>query len=201
MFADEKTKTIFIHNPKTGGEFLKYEVHKLAPMEPVYRFWQQWTPEVNTDLGHINRMNLARFVPEYGDYKILVFVRNPYNRFISALKTTCNHYAEIRKIFEGCGNDVLKFLHYIDSQNYFIQDQFLRSASVPWLMPQSYYFPAGSVVLKYENPEDWQFALNVFGVRDAAVRIKEDYPVNKDVLLLLKKLYWDDSEIFKLYNL
>lgn len=86
MIVDKERKVIFLHNPKCGGTFLRdIYIEKYGETEAT-KWWGTFTPEYNTDLGHITYDDLSRFIPDWKEYRIVVMVRNPYNRFYSAIK-------------------------------------------------------------------------------------------------------------------
>lgn len=86
MIIDKKRKVIYLHNPKCGGTFLReIYIEKYGETEAT-EWWLPYTRKYGTDLGHISYDDLPRFIPDFQEYRLLVMVRNPYNRFISALK-------------------------------------------------------------------------------------------------------------------
>lgn len=86
MIVNERTGVIYLHNPKSGGTFLRRCYRKQYGKTADTRFWALYTRQVNTDLGHITYNLLPRFLPQWKDYRIMVMLRNPYNRFESGLK-------------------------------------------------------------------------------------------------------------------
>lgn len=86
MIVDEKHKVIYLHNPKCGGTFLRdLYIEKYGNTEAT-KWWQYYTHKYGTDLGHVTYNDLPRFILEREEYRITVMVRNPYNRFYSAVK-------------------------------------------------------------------------------------------------------------------
>lgn len=85
MILDNKRKVIFLHNPKCGGTFLKEEYQR-AGYGDTTLFFTTWSKLYNTDPWHITYSLIPRFVPDWEEYQIYTMIRNPYNRFYSALK-------------------------------------------------------------------------------------------------------------------
>lgn len=200
MIIDEVTKVIFLHNPKCGGTFFReihYESHhSWAPT--IY--WKLYEQEVNADLGHINLHNLARFVPDYQDYRIIAFVRNPFNRFVTGFKTAAGHRRNVREIGDRFAWNTHNICKYLLSLNHYEQDVILRNPDTPWLNPQSNYVSSSTITLRFESYADWQFLLNVFKITDAPVKIREDYDVDDDTKRMIRQLYFDDDIIFQMYE-
>lgn len=199
MIVDEQMKVIFLHNPKSGGTFLREAYTKARGSGQAYRYLRLYNEDVNTDLGHINLGNLPRFVADCDQYKILSFVRNPYNRFVSALQTTCLHNPLVRRLDENCCGDVKKICRCLLSLSAYRQDMILRNRRIPWLNPQSNYADHRTIVLRYESAADWRFLFNVFRIENAEVRIRGDYPMDEETKRLIRELYFDDQVIFRLY--
>lgn len=92
MIVDKERKVIYLHNPKCGGTFLRdLYIEKYGTSEAT-KWWKGYTRNYGTDLGHITYSDLPRFVHEWEEYRIVVMVRNPYNRFYSAVKETMMQY-------------------------------------------------------------------------------------------------------------
>lgn len=103
MIVDKERKVIYLHNPKCGGTFLReLYIEKYGDSEAT-KWWKPYTRRFGTDLGHIIYSDLSHFIPEWKEYKVIVMIRNPYNRFYSAFKEFQMQY---REIFIGFG---LKF--------------------------------------------------------------------------------------------
>lgn len=88
MIVDKERRIIYLHNPKSSGTFLrKLYIGKYGKSEAT-KWWKAYTIQYGTDLGHITYSDLPRFIPEWREYRIVAMVRNPYNRFYSAVKET-----------------------------------------------------------------------------------------------------------------
>lgn len=85
MIIDRNHKVIFLHNPKCGGTFVKSEYEKAGNRDTTL-FFSTWVKQYNTDPWHITYDLLPRFIPNWEKYRLIVMVRNPYNRYLSARK-------------------------------------------------------------------------------------------------------------------
>lgn len=201
MIVDRERFRIFLHNPKTGGTFFRKVVNLQVNGVDGNEFFIPYTCETNTDLGHINKNNLARFVKNSEYYNVYSIVRNPYDRFISTFNRSVFNHPKIKKLWEESGS-VENFIRYIHQLNYRGQDSFIRNPEIPWLNPQSYCFGGNIKSFQYESEADWTMLFKIFGVESAnSVVIKPHYDINHEILRILKDLYWDDAELFKLYGL
>lgn len=201
MYKAENTKTIWLHNPKTGGTFLRHRVLEKNSRSTVMLNWAPYNREVNTDMGHVNMHHLRRFVPDCDDYRIITFVRNPYDRYVSFFNSSINNSAYIKNFYSQLGNDPLKFAEFVQKSNYITQDRILRNPEIPWLNPQSFYLNEKVEVLRYECLEDWNKAGEWLDFSTEKLVIKPPYEVKPELLEVLKEIYWEDAGVFKLYNL
>ncbi|MEY8612492.1 hypothetical protein AALM74_25330 [Parabacteroides segnis] len=98
MIVDKTRKVIFLHNPKSGGTFLRNIYKEKYGESEATVWWNPYTRKNGTDLGHISYNDLPRFVPGWEEYRLLVMIRNPYNRFYSSVKELKGqHYYPARK--------------------------------------------------------------------------------------------------------
>lgn len=98
MIIDKERKVIYLHNPKCGGTFLRdIYIEKYGKTDATI-WWGLFTVKYGTDLGHITYDDLPRFIPDWKDYRIVVMVRNPYNRFYSAVKEVKYHFIAFREV-------------------------------------------------------------------------------------------------------
>lgn len=199
MYINEKNKVIFLHNPNCGGRFVRRCLAQQGDITSAYKYWGPYTRELNIDLSHINKYTLPRFVSDWEKYQIVVLIRNPYNRFMSAWNVARANNKKVWRL--SCKyNSPIAFLKYIDCLNYYEQDCLLRSPEIPWFNPQSYYTNNKLLTLQYESEEDWQLIFKLLRIKNANLRIKADYPFQKEINDLLKKLYFEDKEIFEIYQ-
>lgn len=96
MIVDESRKVIYLHNPKCGGTFLRDIYIEKYGQTDATKWWKLFTKEHGTDLAHISYDDLPRFIPEWEEFRLVVMVRNPYNRFYSAVKELENRIGVIK---------------------------------------------------------------------------------------------------------
>lgn len=90
MIVSDSEKFVFVHNPKCGGMSCHNALLKYDTRNNKFFEWR----EVNDvgkmlDLAHITPFQMRKFFPqafaEVQDYVKFTFVRDPYQRFISAV--------------------------------------------------------------------------------------------------------------------
>lgn len=111
MIVDKTHKVIYLHNPKCGGTFLRSSYIEKYGRTDATNWWGGYTYEFGTDLGHIIYEDLPRFIPDFGEYRLLVMVRNPYNRFFSGINETKHHYNHLCRF--RMVHFFSYFIHYI----------------------------------------------------------------------------------------
>lgn len=201
MIRDERIKTIYLHNPKTGGTFFRAVYGRRYTRGEAYGYWKVYDADANADMGHISYLNIARYVPGYRDWRIITMLRNPYDRFVSGWKETCLHRRDIAEISGYYGNDPERVTDWLVSSKYAVQDYFLRSHSLPWMYPQTYFTREDTIVLHYEKQEDWNFLMNVFGITEAEkVDIRQPYILTDRTRENIRRLYPEDIGIFEMYE-
>lgn len=201
LIVDEPTKTIFLHNPKCGGSFIKRMYLNRNPNypEPLHRLRNRYDIEINVHGAHIDYYNLPRFIPDYKDYKLISFIRNPYNRFVSAMHWSAGSNPKIKQLMQEYLKDIKKICQHLISLDYTEQDSYLRNYNIPWTMPQSRFSGQDIITLKYESKQDWNFLLNLYNINNAEIKIKEDYSIDAETKKMIRQLYYDDEEIFDQY--
>ncbi|WP_075557892.1 sulfotransferase family 2 domain-containing protein [Parabacteroides timonensis] len=137
MIVDKKRKVIYLHNPKCGGTFLRdLYIEKYGNTEAT-KWWKLYTCKYGTDLGHITYDDLPSFVPEWEEYRIVVMIRNPYNRFYSAVK-------ELTQKLKSCigGRWYKKYPKIIKCPKLikyeFIESNWLRKIYLLTICPETY---------------------------------------------------------------
>lgn len=80
IFQGPKKKIVFIHIPKNSGKYVRGCIK--SKYKIIKAFW---------DVGKIDRAHIPYsmrqiFIEKPNDYRYITFVRNPYDRFISAFK-------------------------------------------------------------------------------------------------------------------
>lgn len=201
MIVDKERKVIYLHNPKCGGTFLRdLYVEKYGNTEAT-KWWKLYTYKYGTDLGHITYKDLPRFIPEWEEYRIIVMVRNPYNRFYSAVKEfrlqlkPIGRFLQFPKFMRGeyWESNLLKkiYLRVICPGTYRLrklstasvndicyqilrcseQDFYLRNKRIPWLNPQSYFLGKNVEVFQYESESDWKKLLELLELSEYQNRV------------------------------
>ncbi|WP_289004851.1 sulfotransferase family 2 domain-containing protein [uncultured Parabacteroides sp.] len=201
MIVDEKHKVIYLHNPKCGGTFLRdLYIEKYGNTEAT-KWWQYYTHKYGTDLGHVTYNDLPRFILEREEYRITVMVRNPYNRFYSAVKEFSQQLKNVGGVIkypklmvgEYTESNLLTKIYLLtiypgiyrlrklqrasvnDICNQIFrssdQDFYLRNKRIPWLNPQSYFIGKNVEVFQYESESDWLKLLELFDLSEYQNRL------------------------------
>lgn len=100
MIISDTEKFVFIHNPKVGGMSFRTVLGQYDTRENFFFEWKMVGNEGRQiDMAHITPFQFRRFYPkifeEMADYYKFGFVRNPYNRYLSAVSQhlkLCTHY-------------------------------------------------------------------------------------------------------------
>jgi len=89
MIVSRKRKFVFFHNPKAAGTSFRASIEEYHDFGRM--FWgEEFSSYLNVtvDLAHLRAWELPGVAPglfkELHDYRTLVFVRNPFRRFMSA---------------------------------------------------------------------------------------------------------------------
>ena len=190
MMINVKDRIILLHNPKTGGRFRenacgnKY-FHSPSSIElkkPI------------RNVSHITYDQVAEAMPDtFGMYKVFTVVRNPYDRFVSAVNFCFD------SVFEGCGlgKSVDNALSLIEKNKIGV----LFSMEKPWFTPQSLYMSDNVNILIYENPKDWETICKMLKFNFGEVKIKPHYVLSDKQKERIKAIYEDyDKQIFEIYK-
>ncbi|WP_075556919.1 sulfotransferase family 2 domain-containing protein [Parabacteroides timonensis] len=201
MIVDKERKVIYLHNPKCGGTFLRNIYIEKYGKTDATKWWKAYDRKNGTDLGHITYKDLPRFIPEWEEYRIVVMVRNPYNRFYSAVKELTKHSNNVGRfpqlpvimLDEYQESNLLRkiYLRTICLKTYRLrklstasvndicyqilrcsdQDFYLRNKRIPWLNPQSYFLGKNVEVFQYESESDWKKLLELLELSDYQNRV------------------------------
>lgn len=194
LLIDENTKTIFLHNPGCGGTFVKESYLNAHPGYPR-RMLAMKGPE-----AYIDAVVLPRYVPDYREYKLLAFVRNPYERFLFALRDGAGENGMLKQLCDRHSGDPKEVCRELLGYDYGTQDAFLRSSLCPRLVPQSRFRARGAELLRYESQQDWKYLFNILSIPlDAVDIVCGDHP-DDEIKTMIKELYFDDEEIFSMYE-
>lgn len=90
MIVSDSEKFVFIHNPKCGGMSCHNALLKYDTRDNLFFEWKQVNEDGKViDMAHITPFQLRRFFPkvfrETSNYLKFTFVRDPYQRFFSAV--------------------------------------------------------------------------------------------------------------------
>lgn len=90
MIVSDSEKFVFIHNPKCGGMSCHNALLKFDTRENFFFEWKTINSEGKVlDMAHITPFQLRKFFPktfvDVKNYLKFTFVRNPYDRFLSAV--------------------------------------------------------------------------------------------------------------------
>ena len=190
MMINVKDRIILLHNPKTGGRFMgnvcgnKY-FHSPSSIElkkPV------------RNVSHITYDQALEAMPDtFGMYKVFTVVRNPYDRFVSAVNFCFD------SVFEGYGLE-----KSVDNALLLIERNEIRilfSMEKPWFTPQSLYMGDNVKVFKYENPGDWERLCRMLKFDFNKVKIKPHYVLSDEQKERIKAIYGGyDKQIFEIYK-
>lgn len=185
MLIDNVNKTLIIHNPKTGGGFcIKNNNNKNVELVHC------WSENVFGKKLHPFYTEISS-IEKYKDYKKIVIVRNPYDRFVSAFNffkpTICSCY-NISSIEE--------YADYL-----LCHKEELYSREIPFVNPQSCFIGDDVELMRYEDTDTWKYLCLFLNIDFGSVKIKEHYHISDDLKSKIKELYSErDSVIFNIYN-
>ncbi len=90
MIVSDSEKFVFVHNPKCGGMSCHNTLLKYDTRDNLFFEWRPVNPAGKIlDMAHITPFQMRRFFPkafeEVQGYVKFTFVRDPYQRFMSAV--------------------------------------------------------------------------------------------------------------------
>lgn len=187
MLLDKRKNIALLHNPKTGGRFASRYSNYMenACISYINR-------NINYHFRHIPAENIHEYIENISEYTTYVVVRNPYDRFVSAV------FFAFDKVF---GRDVMTS---IDNALDLLEKNpdLLHDKRKPWFNPQSYYMPEGGNILRYESLEDWTTLSEIAGFDPVLIKIKPSYVLTDTQKKRIANLYRPyDNKVFKLYNI
>lgn len=189
MLINVKERVILLHNPKTGGRFRGNVCGN--------KYYHTPSIELKKDIrnvSHVSYEELREAMPDtFGMYKIFTVVRDPYDRFVSAVNFCFdNVLAEY-----GLEKSIDNALSIIEKNGTGI----LFSLRKPWFSPQSLYIGENVEILKYENIEDWGLLSRMLKFDKRLVHIKPHYGLSKTQRERIRNIYYDyDKNVFNIYK-
>lgn len=167
---------ILLHNPKTAGRFLTKALADRGVNPYAHGF-------------HVKYADVAKHNP---NARILTIVRNPYNRFASAVGFC---YSNVFR--DGKEPSVDNALDHFEKN-----PEFMFTKEALWFNPQSYWYGDRCEILQYESMEDWNKLHKLIGIDLNTIHIKEDYDLTDLQKSRIKRLYLPyDKLLFDLYKL
>lgn len=90
MIVSDREKFVFVHNPKCGGMTCHNALLKYDTRNNFFFEWKRVNREGKIlDMAHITPLQLRQYYPRHfkkvNRYFKFVFVRDPYNRFMSSM--------------------------------------------------------------------------------------------------------------------
>lgn len=195
MLVNEDKKIILLQNPKTGGRFkagecnngfkevlLQNYVDENGEIKPIVYQWHVMYHELKSWLGN-----------DFDNWTIYVFVRNPYDRFVSS--NNYKYKSTFGKTKLGTFEEMI-----VEAENHpdIVTEHIDKNV---WFLPQSYWLGDKVNILKYESINDWKIICDIMDIDINSVHIKKSYPLTDNQKERIRKLYHEDEEIFKMYGL
>lgn len=190
---------VFLHNPKTGGRYIRKKLKDSCERHGNIRILRY--RGIRMYLGHLNAKDARKFLAKYPGYSIISMVRNPYNRICSIFNEQIWMNAEMAQLYRDKGEDIKEFWKTIQAMPPAEQNRLLRDPNVPWYNPQSWWMADDITSYQYESVDDWNRLSNDLGIDTSDLNIKTDYPVDAELLEILKQLYPEDINLFNAYGL
>lgn len=178
MIISHKHKFVFIHNPKVAGSAIRQVLQHLH--DDDINFWHQgFLPELDrvVDLAHLTWRDLLLVRPEVENYEVMVVMRDPYARFVSAVEECVRQHS----IYLGNSGNLDEWIvEHFDESNFRWNWKYIH------LCPQHYFVPPTGTtwLLKHETlSEEWpsfqeQMATKGVTIADLpqGVRVRPDIP-------------------------
>lgn len=198
----------FIHIPRTGGRYVKGMFENSSNIE-IERFKNNQTTFYNICVLHLHYpLYLDYFSLNENDIPHIAIVRNPYDKFFSAIKYMHFLFGFDYKSFL---NDKKRFLDFTSRQISF------NSAHNNWFLPQHKFTSPKTHFWNYENGFGKKFTDWIFDITKIKIdlpdsnceyrylenekKIKElDYKLDRDIEKYVKSFYKLDYIKFG-YNL
>ena len=174
MIINDDKKIILLHNPKTAGRYI-FNADNQNENKKLYNF-----------INHSSAEKLLNN-KQYKDYQLYTFIRNPYNRFLSAcgfIKNTFDHGIKIAKSII-LDNKPIEF-----------------GWDICFKQQSLYYIKDIVISFKYESIEDWKQFSEIFNIPIDELNIKQDYNISEELKYKIDEIYKNvDVDIYNIYDI
>lgn len=192
MIINEDKKIILLQNPKTGGRFKAGNLSNGFERYEITEYYSNGEKKSPIFPFHITYKELKEFLgKDWGKYSVYSVIRNPYNRFVSAVNF------KFRSIFKEKEKPTIDHALDIIEDNKNIIN---INKNTIWFAPQIYWIGDSVKILRYESIEDWNFLCDMMGFCKDDIHIKEDYVLTDKQKERIKQLYKKDKSIFEIYE-
>lgn len=194
MLVNKGEKIILLQNPKTGGRFKAREKSNGFKEYLLQNYVEDGEVKKTVYPWHVMFHELKSWLgDDFKNWTIYVFVRNPYDRFVSS-----NNYKFKSTFGKTKAPTFDEMITEVELHPEVITEH--KDKHV-WYLPQSYWIGSGVRVLRYESLDDWRIICDLMGIYISEIRIKPSYPLTDTQKSRIKALYREDEQIFKMYGL
>lgn len=187
MIINVKDRIILLHNPKTGGRFRNGACNNRYYHTPSIEL----KLPVKSTVEHIVYKDAKKSIADtFSLYKVYTVIRNPYDRFVSAVNFAFNRF---ETDMESNVDNALTLLEADKS--------ILFSHERPWFNPQSFYLGEGVHIFQYESEDDWREIARMLDFDFSLVKIKPSYDLTDEQKKRIRDIYYPyDKAIFDIYE-
>lgn len=192
MIINEDKKIVLLQNPKTGGRFKASNLSNGFERYEISEYYCDGEKKSPIFPFHITYNELKEFLgDDWEKYSIYTVIRNPYNRFVSAVNF------KFRSIFKEKGKPTIDHALDVIEKN---KEVLKLKKDTIWFTPQSRWLGNGVKILKYESLEDWDFICDLIGICKGNIHIRAEYGITDEQKKRIKQLYKEDKLIFEMYE-
>lgn len=192
MIINQDKKIVLLQNPKTGGRFRANSLSQGFKRYEIIDFICNGNPYKTVFPFHLTCTELQKYLGDEWDiYHKYTVIRNPYNRFVSAVNFRFRSVLRETSI-----PDLDRALDIVESNPNILQ---LQSNTI-WFCPQCNWVGEGVKILRYESVDDWIFLCDMLGICKESIRIRSDYNLTEEQKRRIRQLYKDDEFIFNFYE-
>ena len=144
MIVDEGRKIVFLHNPKAGGTSIRTELLKRLDVPDTFRYQGFFRDRRDgayhmENMSHLDFEKVAAYLSPHrlGQYRFFGILRDPFARFLSAIKEF-----EVKRHdwYTRFGMSLVDFLWEM------LTPESVWLPEFPWFRPQAAFFPQGDSV-------------------------------------------------------